>query len=60
MLPKTTSIEVLVEHEEAVIREEPIEMEEIIEEPRRRSVRKSPPPPAYPPAAYRPAPQRWW
>lgn len=60
MLPKTTSIEVLVEHEEAVIREEPIEMEEIIEEPRRRSVRKSPPPPAFPPAAYRPAPQRWW
>jgi len=60
MLPKTTSIEVLVEHEEAVIREEPIEVEEIIEEPRRRSVRKSPPPPAFPPAAYRPAPQRWW
>ncbi|KAH9981285.1 hypothetical protein BGW80DRAFT_1269454 [Lactifluus volemus] len=60
MLPKTTSVEVLIEHEEAVVREEPIEVEEIIEEPRRRGVRKSPPPPDFPPAAYRPAPQRWW
>jgi len=59
-LPKTTSVEVLIEHEEAVVREEPpIEVEEFVEEPRRRSVRK-PPPPAFPPAAYRPAPQRWW
>jgi hypothetical protein len=59
MLPKTTSVEVLIEHEEAVVREEaPIEVEEV-EEPRRRSARK-PPPPAFPPAAYRPAPQRWW
>jgi hypothetical protein len=60
MLPKTTSVEVIIEHEEAVVREEPIEVEEIIEEPRRRGVRKSPPPPDFPPAAYRPAPQRWW
>jgi len=59
-LPKTTSVEVLIEHEEAVVREEPVEVEEIIEEPRRRSVRKPPLPPAFPPAAYRPAPQRWW
>ena len=59
MLPKTTSVEVLIEHEEAVVREEPVEVEEVIEEPRRRSVRKSPPP-AFPPAAYRPAPERWW
>ena len=59
-LPKTTSVEVLIEHEEAVVREEPpVEVEEVVEEPRRRSVRK-PPPPAFPPAAYRPAPQRWW
>ncbi|KAI0302044.1 hypothetical protein BC826DRAFT_887280, partial [Russula brevipes] len=40
MLPKTTSIEVLIEHEEAVVREEPVEVEEVVEEPRRRSVRK--------------------
>ena len=61
MLPKTTSVEVLIEHEEAVVREEPVEMEEVIvEEPRRRNGRKSPPPPAFPPAAYRQAPQRWW
>jgi hypothetical protein len=60
MLPKTTSVEVLIEHEEAVVREEvPVEVEEVVEEPRRRSVRK-PPPPAFPPAAYRPAPERWW
>jgi len=59
MLPKTTSVEVLIEHEEAVVREEPVEVEEVIEEPRRRNVRKAPPP-AFPPAAYRPAPQRWW
>jgi hypothetical protein len=59
MLPKTTSVEILIEHEEAVVREEPVvEMEEIYEEPRRRAVRK--PPPAFPPDAYRPAPQRWW
>jgi hypothetical protein len=59
MLPRTTSVEVLIEHEEAVVREEPVEIEEVIEEPRRR-VRKAPPPPAFPPAAYRQAPQRWW
>jgi hypothetical protein len=59
MLPKTTSVEVLIEHEEAVVREEPVEVEEIIEEPRRRNARKAPPP-AFPPAAYRQAPQRWW
>src|SRR5260370_22370092 len=59
-LPKTTSVEVLIEHEEAVVREEPpVEVEEVFEEPRRRSVRK-PPPPALPPDAYTPAPQRWW
>ena len=62
MLPRTTSVEVLIEHEEAVVREEPVEVEDVfeVEEPRRRVVRKSPPPPAYPPAAYRQAPQRWW
>lgn len=60
MLPKTTSVEVLIEHEEAVVREEPVEVEEVFEEPIRRTVRKPPPPPAYPPAAYRQAPQRWW
>jgi hypothetical protein len=60
MLPRTTSVEVLIEHEEAVVREEPVEVEEVVEEPRRRTVRKSPPPPAFPPAAYRQAPQRWW
>ena len=59
MLPKTTSVEVLIEHEEAVVREEPVEVEEVFEEPRKRNVRRSPPP-AFPPAAYRPAPQRWW
>ena len=61
MLPKTTSVEVLIEHEEAVVREEPpIEVEEVFEEPIRRNARKAPPPPAFPPAAYRQAPQRWW
>ena len=60
MLPKTTSVEVLIEHEETVVREEPVELEEVVEEPRRRPVRKAPPPPAFPPAAYRPAPQHWW
>jgi len=63
MLPRTTSVEVVIEHEEAVVREEPVEEveEEIIEEPRRRVIRKGPPPPpAFPPAAYRQAPQRWW
>lgn len=60
MLPKTTSVEVLIEHEEAVVREEPIEIEEVVEDPRKRNIRRSPPPPAFPPAAYRQAPQRWW
>ncbi len=60
MLPRTTSVEVVIEHEEAVVREEPVEVEEdVIDEPRRRVVRKAGPP-AYPPAAYRQAPQRWW
>jgi hypothetical protein len=61
MLPRTTSVEVVIEHEEAVVREEPVEVEEeYVEEPRRR-VRKAPaPPPAFPPAAYGQAPQRWW
>jgi len=55
MLPKTTSVEVVIEHEEAIVREEvPVE----VEDARRRPARN--PPPAFPPAAYRPAPQRWW
>ncbi|KAI0062259.1 hypothetical protein BV25DRAFT_1804127 [Artomyces pyxidatus] len=62
-VPRTTSVEVIVEHEEQVVHEEPIEEEEYFEEPRRKVVRRpvSPPqPPAYPPAQYRPAPARWW
>jgi len=61
MLPRTTSVEVLIEHEEAVVREEPVGIEEeVIDEPRRRVRKAPPPPPAFPPAAYRQAPQRWW
>ncbi|KAA1471163.1 hypothetical protein DENSPDRAFT_864983 [Dentipellis sp. KUC8613] len=58
-LPRTTSVEVLVEEREEIIHEEPIEEEEeeeIPEPPRRRKIRRAPPPP--PPAAYRPQ-DRW-
>ncbi|THH19300.1 hypothetical protein EW146_g1830 [Bondarzewia mesenterica] len=60
-LPKTTSVEVIVETREEIVREEPIEEEEeeIAEEPRRRRVVRRPPPPL-PPAAYRQSPQQHW
>jgi len=71
-LPKTTSVEVLVEHEEQVIREEPLpdeEEEEYEEIVPRRALRRSPLPPSFPPArappppppaAYRQQPQQRW
>ncbi|TFY74723.1 hypothetical protein EWM64_g9290 [Hericium alpestre] len=62
-LPRTTSIEVLVEEHEEIVHEEPIEEEEEEEYypepvPRRKAPARRVPPPPPPPAAYRPQ-QRW-
>ena len=58
MLPKTTSVEVVIEHKQEVVREEPVVVEEQVDDEPRRRVRKAPV--GFPDAAYRQAPQRWW